>query len=166
VREREVALEAYQHQDLPFEKLVEVLRPDRDPHRSPLFQVKFVFQNAPLGSLDLEGLLLTTLPVEAGATQFDLHLVLWEEGIGMAGQLSYDDGLFAPDEAERMVVHFLTLLEGLTADLDAPISSVRHLSKDESIGLNLSDFPNADLTQKDFDTLVMQLNEIQGLNDV
>ncbi len=164
-REREVALGAYQHQDVPFEKLVEILRPDRDLHRFPLFQVKFVFQNAPLGSLDLGGLLLTPLPVETGATQFDLHLVMWEEESGLAGQLSYDDRLFAPDTAERMVAHFLTLLEGLIADPGAPISSVRHLAKDESVGLNLSDFPNADLTEKDFDALVMQLNEMQGLSE-
>ena len=67
-----MALGAYAHQDLPFEKLVEELQPERDMSRSPLFQVMFAVQNAPSSALELPGLTLSTLPVGTAAAKFDL----------------------------------------------------------------------------------------------
>ena len=82
-RVREVALGAYEHQDVPFEKLVEQLKPERNLSHSPLFQVVFALQNAPAAPLKLEGLTATALAVDNGTAKFDLTLSLQEE----AGEL-------------------------------------------------------------------------------
>src|ERR1051326_5879968 len=71
-RVRETTLAAYAHQDLPFEKLVEELQPERDLSRNPIFQVMFALQNAPLGELELPGLTLQEQEIESNTTRFDL----------------------------------------------------------------------------------------------
>src|SRR5262249_49773521 len=77
-RTRQIVLEAYEHQDVPFEKVVEVLRLERDMSRSPLFQVKLVFQNTPRGMLQLPGLRLEELDLELGTTRLDLIFYMRE----------------------------------------------------------------------------------------
>ncbi|MGH8059783.1 MAG: condensation domain-containing protein, partial [Candidatus Entotheonellia bacterium] len=84
-RVREVALGAYAHQDLPFEKLVEELQPDRDLSSTPVFQVMFILQNAPRRPLELPGLSLTPLDVDAGTAKFDLTLSVTEVDDGLQG---------------------------------------------------------------------------------
>ncbi len=133
-RVREVALEAYEHQDLPFEKLVEELDPDRDLSRNPLFQVAFALQNAPMQPLELPGLMLEPAPLESGSIRFDLEVHLWESAHGLrslwrseeglSGFISYSTNLFDRDRINRLVGHFQTLLEGIVNNPDARLSDL------------------------------------------
>ena len=86
-RVREVALGAYAHQDLPFEKLVEELQPERTLSHSPLFQVMFVLQNAPSRDLEVLGLSLDFMPIESRTAKFDLLLSMSENACGLKGIL-------------------------------------------------------------------------------
>ncbi|HSS78404.1 MAG TPA: amino acid adenylation domain-containing protein, partial [Thermoanaerobaculia bacterium] len=124
---RETTLNAYAHQDLPFEKLVEELQPERDLSRSPFFQVALVLQNAPLAPLTLPELELAPEETPAGTSKFDLSLILTEEpgeGAGFGGWLEYRTDLFESVTIARLLGHFTTLLEGLTS---APAMSVEEL---------------------------------------
>lgn len=114
-RVRAVALAAFAHQDLPFEKLVEELQPERDLSRSPLFQVMFVFQHAPTSSLKLEGLTLSPLPVENKTAKFNLTLSLEQSPQGLMALWEYNTDLFDASTIERMAGHFQILLEGIVA---------------------------------------------------
>ncbi|MBI4524352.1 MAG: hypothetical protein HY695_11140 [Deltaproteobacteria bacterium] len=89
-RVREVALGGYAHQDLPFERLVEELQPERAPGWTPLFQVMFVLQNAPIESLKLVGLSVSPLNVDSETAKFDVNLSMWEEAEGLRGSLEYN----------------------------------------------------------------------------
>jgi len=115
-RVREVTLEAHAHQDLPFEKLVEVLQPERDLSHNPLFQVMFAFQNAPMEALVLPGLTVVPLEVESKAAQFDVTLSMEETGQGLKGVVEYNTDLFDGVTIERMIGHFETLLEGVVVN--------------------------------------------------
>jgi len=126
-------LDAYEHQHLPFEKLVEELQLPRDISRSPLFQVMFVLQNAPTRqALQLTGLTLTPLMLDPGTTQFDLSCHMWEEGEELFGLFEYNTDLFEHATIERMQGHFQILLEGIVADpshihkISVFISCLRH----------------------------------------
>jgi amino acid adenylation domain-containing protein len=107
------ALGAFEHQDVPFEKLVEVLQPARDPSRAPLFQVTFTLQNTPPVRLELPGLTLGMLETELETVKFDLSLLLEETPEGLGGALNYNTDLFDASTAERMVGHYRTLLEAI-----------------------------------------------------
>src|SRR5206468_1550367 len=114
---RATALEAFAHQDLPFEKLVEELQPRRDPSRTPLFQVLFTLQNAGGEALELPG--LTLQPVEAagvGPAKFDLTLSFAEAPEGIAGAWGYNRDLFDGATIARMAEHFATLVGALTGE--------------------------------------------------
>lgn len=140
-RVRNVALAAYEHQDLPFEKLVEELDPDRDLSRNPLFQVAFALQNAPMQPLELPGLTLEPVPLESGSTRFDLEVHLWEpaHGLsrlwqsqeGLSGFISYSTNLFDRDRIARLVGHFQTLLAGIVANPNARLSDLPLLTPPE-----------------------------------
>ena len=93
-RVREVALGAYAHQDIPFEKLVEELHPERNLSYSPLFQVMFVLQNAPSTAWEFEGLTLRSFAVDSETAKFDLTLSMREEAGGLRGSLQYNTDLF------------------------------------------------------------------------
>jgi amino acid adenylation domain-containing protein len=110
---RKVALEAYTHQDIPFEQLVEELNPERNLSNSPLFQVMFALQNVPMSDLELSGLQITPLESENKVAQFDLSLALEETAEGLVGELEYDTDLFTTAFIERMTGHLLMLLTGL-----------------------------------------------------
>lgn len=114
-RVREVALEAYAHQDVPFEKLVEALRPDRQLNQTPLFQVLFVLQNAPLPPLELPGLVLEPLAITTETTKFDLALFLQETEQGIAGIWRYSTALFPPDLIEQMTQRLDSFLNQIVA---------------------------------------------------
>jgi non-ribosomal peptide synthetase component F len=114
-RVREMAMGAYAHQDLPFEKLVEEVHPERHLSHSPLFQVLFAFQNVPRQPLDFPGLELSAVDVEQGTAKFDLSWSLWEEAGGLTGSLEYNTDLFAAPTITRMVGHLQTLLAGIVA---------------------------------------------------
>jgi amino acid adenylation domain-containing protein len=121
-RVREVALGAYTHQDLPFEKLVEELQPERDFGRSPLFQVKLIMQNAPLGELELHGLKLEPFGDRTPVTRFDLTFSMIDRKDGLFGSIEYSTDLFDAATVERMAEHFVVLLEGIVANSDDEIA--------------------------------------------
>ncbi|HEX7242084.1 MAG TPA: condensation domain-containing protein, partial [Longimicrobiaceae bacterium] len=130
-RVRETTLGAFAHQDLPFERLVEELRPGRDLSRNPLFQVLFVLQNTPTGALDAGELRISVEPVESTASKFDLTLALEERGGALAGTLEYAAELFDPATVERMTAHFGALLEAVTADPGRRLSALSFLTPEE-----------------------------------
>ena len=113
---REKTLEAYAHQDVPFEKLVEELHPERDLARTPLFQVMFVLQNAPQTELQIPGLTLSGMNIESNAAKFDLMLMMAEEhGLLHAG-LSYRSGWFSENSMRRLLSHWENLLTGIVTN--------------------------------------------------
>ncbi|HXO20594.1 MAG TPA: amino acid adenylation domain-containing protein [Thermoanaerobaculia bacterium] len=115
-RERETALGAYAHEDLPFERLVEELRVERSLSHSPIFQVAFAMQNAPEEALDLPGLSLAPLVFGVTTAKFDLTLFLGEAAGALVGTLEYSTDLFDAATLQRMVGHYRVLLEGVIAD--------------------------------------------------
>ncbi|MEP0752182.1 amino acid adenylation domain-containing protein [Trichocoleus sp. Lan] len=130
-RVREVALGAYSHQDLPFEKLVEVLQPDRDLSRNPLFQVLFALRNVPTQTLELPGVSLSLEEMESQTARFDLVLNLSQEAGGLTGVFEYNKELFNASTVQRMAGHFQTLLESIVANSDRSISTLPFLTQPE-----------------------------------
>jgi hypothetical protein len=114
-RVRQVTLEAFAHQDVPLEKLVEALQPERGLSHTPLFQVLFVLQNVPTEPLSLSGLTLTLLEIESGTAKFDLTLVMAETAQGLQGMWEYNRDLFDATTIARMARHFQTLLERIVS---------------------------------------------------
>ncbi|HEX8276905.1 MAG TPA: amino acid adenylation domain-containing protein [Longimicrobiaceae bacterium] len=130
-RVRETTLGAYAHQDLPFERLVEELQPERDLSRNPLFQVLFALQNAPEEHLELAGLKLTWQWVDSTTAKFDLMLWTHEERGEIVLLLEYATDLFRASTVERMRDHLVTLLDGILAAPDAPLSALPLLAPAE-----------------------------------
>jgi len=130
-RVREMALDAFAHQDLPFESLVEQLNPVRDLSHSPLFQVLFVLQNAPGGELALPGLSLTPFEVQTGLTHFELTLSMSEEDGKLIASWEYSTDLFDEPTIRRMAEHFEVLLTHAVADPGRRIADLPLLSETE-----------------------------------
>src|SRR5215510_8308606 len=128
---RETALDAFEHQDLPFEKLVEELQPERTLSHSPLFQVMFHLQNAVTESLSLSGLSMSHLEVESKTAKFDLSLSMAESEEGLIGTLNYNSDLFDAASVQRMAGHFERLLEAAVANPDEQVSRLQMLSEAE-----------------------------------
>ncbi|HEX8148206.1 MAG TPA: condensation domain-containing protein, partial [Pyrinomonadaceae bacterium] len=131
-RVRETTLGAYAHQDVPFEKLVEELHPERGLSHTPLFQAALVFQNVPRRALDLEGLRLEGLDAEAGATKFDLTLVAGESAESVAATFVYSTDIFEAKTVESMAERLLNLLRGAADEPDAEVGALARTPKDES----------------------------------
>src|SRR5262249_29261715 len=117
-RVREVAWGAYQHQELPFEKLVAELQPDRNLGRNPLFQIAFAFQNVPRQNVALPGLAVSHVEADSRTTKFDLALFMWEESHGLQGRIQYSTARFRGDTIERLLGHFETMLLGIVTSPD------------------------------------------------
>ncbi len=139
-RVKEVALGAYSHQDLPFEKLVEELHPERNLSQNPLFQVVFALQNAPIEVLELPGLTLKPQQFDTSTTRFDLEFHLWEPSSNhlwseasdnICGLVVYSTDLFDRSTITRLIEHFQTLLESIVANPDEEISELPLLSEAE-----------------------------------
>ncbi len=149
-RVKEVALGAYAHQDLPFEKLVEELHPDRALNQNPLFQVAFALQNAPAQPLELPELTLSPQQLEVQTARFDLEFHLWERSPnssgssesrsnklwvdtseGISGMVIYSADLFDEATISRMIRHFQTLLESIVENPDQRIAHLQYLSDEE-----------------------------------
>ncbi len=124
-------LEAYDHQDLPFEKLVEALQPERDLSHSPLFQVKFRLENAPQETLSLPGLTFKRLSQSVTTAKLDLSVDLYETPEGIVGGFEYNCDLFKAEMIQRMVVHFQTLLASIVAFPEQPLCELPMLTADE-----------------------------------
>jgi len=131
-RVREIALDAFSHQDLPFEKLVEELRPERDLSRNPLFQIMFAFQNAPMEMPHFPGLTVHSVPIESGVARFDLTLSMQEGETGLSGVVEYNTDLFDSVTIARLVDHLKELLKGITADPNKRLSELPLLTPEET----------------------------------
>ncbi|MBO4206241.1 non-ribosomal peptide synthetase [Micromonospora echinofusca] len=124
-------LDAYAHPDLPFEQLVDALKPERDTSYSPLFQVMLVLQNIPRGRLDLPDLALRPLPSSTGAAKFDLSVEVVEEADTLHVTFEYDTDLFDAATVARMADHFVRLLAQVAADPSVPVGDLRLLGPAE-----------------------------------
>ncbi len=130
-RVREVTLGAYAHQDLPFEKLVEALQPERDLSRAPYFQVMLVLQNTPDQEIRLPNLVVETERVETDTAAFDLTVTLSQQEDGIAGSMEFNSDLFDSDSIDRLSRQFVVLLDAATADPDQKLLQLPLLSPDE-----------------------------------
>jgi amino acid adenylation domain-containing protein len=130
-RVREMTVEAFQHQDLPFERLLEELQPERSLSRNPLFQVTFVLQTAPRSELQAPGLTFSPLDIDAGTVQLDLTLQVGETAEGLGGWLEYDTDLFQQPTIERQCRHFHNLLAAVARDPDLRLRELPLLSPAE-----------------------------------
>ncbi|TBR56985.1 non-ribosomal peptide synthetase [Westiellopsis prolifica IICB1] len=131
VRVRQMALAAYNHQDLPFEKLVEALQPERNLSHHPLFQVMFVLQKTPLEPLELPGLTLTPLDLNNTTSKFDVTLSMVEIESGLTGTWEYNSDLFDATTIHRMIGHFQTLLEAIVANPQLQVSELSLITEAE-----------------------------------
>ncbi|MEA2693436.1 MAG: hypothetical protein QOJ16_2823, partial [Acidobacteriota bacterium] len=131
-RVRQTTLAAYSHQDLPFEKVVEVLAPERDAGRTPLFQVLFTLQNMPRKTIELPGLLLAGMELEWESAKFDLSLSLTETADGLVGGWSYSKDLFEAATVVLLTERLASLLEGSATDPERRLSELPLLGAAES----------------------------------
>ncbi|MEA2602726.1 MAG: hypothetical protein QOF89_3718 [Acidobacteriota bacterium] len=129
-RVKTMALESYEHQDVPFEKLVEELKPERDPSRNPLFQVTFQLLQFPAGSAPSRGA-ARSLDVDCGTAGFDLSFDLWEEPDGLGGRIEHSTDLFEPATIERMGAHFCALLDRVATEPDLRLAEIGLATADE-----------------------------------
>ncbi|HEX8275905.1 MAG TPA: amino acid adenylation domain-containing protein, partial [Longimicrobiaceae bacterium] len=124
-RARTAALEAFAHQDVPFERLVEEVQPERDLSRNPLFQVMLAPQETTPERVELPGATLSPEPLDSGASIVDLTLYTWERGGGgLAAALEYAADLFDLDTARRMAAHLVQALRAVVANPDLPVAEV------------------------------------------
>ena len=130
-RVRAVTLEAYENQDLPFEKLVEDLAPERDMNRSPLFQVKFVLQNAETEPLRLDGLALSLFEPGSDKIKLYMNLIMLETASGLSGTLKYSTDLFEPETAKHLVDHLELALKVAVVDIERRIGDISLLTESE-----------------------------------
>ncbi|MDJ1168163.1 amino acid adenylation domain-containing protein [Roseofilum sp. BLCC_M154] len=128
---RQTCLDAYAHQDVPFEQLVEALQPERSLSHSPIFQVIFALQNAPMKPLELPEISFNWLQMESAKAKFDLTLSMEEAEAGLIGYWEYNRDLFDAATIRRMMGHFQTLLEGILANPKAPVSELPLLTEPE-----------------------------------
>ncbi|OUL31349.1 non-ribosomal peptide synthetase [Nostoc sp. 106C] len=172
-RLRDVTLGAYSHQDLPFEKLVEELHPERNLSHHPLFQVVFGFQNAPMSALELPGLEPSFINIDIKKTRFDLEMHLWkcfenfrslwgakwQLSEGIRGVIVYNSDLFEQATITRMLGHFKMLLSSIVTNPEQAIAHLPLLSKQEQHQL----FIEWNNTQADYpqDKLIHQLFQQQ-----
>jgi amino acid adenylation domain-containing protein len=134
-RLRQAALEAFEHQDLPFEKLVEELRPQRDPSRPPLVQVVLTLQNTPAAALSAGGLRLEPAPPAGRTAKLDLSLSLEEADGGLAGSLTYSTDLFDAPMMRRFATCFVTLAAAACASPRRRLSDLPLLTEGETAQL-------------------------------
>lgn len=130
-RVRETCLQAYAHQELPFEQLVEALQPERHANYNPLFQVMFILQNAGETALQLPGLRVEAVAEHAGSAKFDLTLSLSESERAFEGVLEYNSELFERSTIERLERHFLSILQAMVTAPDRRVTEISFLTPQE-----------------------------------
>jgi amino acid adenylation domain-containing protein/FkbM family methyltransferase len=136
-RVREIALGAYAHQDLPFDKLVEELQPERSLNHSPLFRVVLVVENTPEAVLELPGLTFSSLQFDFDVVRFDLTLMVSETAGSVRGYWGYSADLFDEATIEQIHKHFVTLLRSIVSNPEARLRDLEMLTNDEK---QLQDF--------------------------
>ncbi|MBV9774950.1 MAG: amino acid adenylation domain-containing protein, partial [Gemmatimonadetes bacterium] len=130
-RVRDATLEAQAHQDVPFERLVEEIQPERGAQRTPFFQSLLALQHRSHGVAAAGPLRVEALPERREPAKFDLKLELRDQGTGIQGSLMYRRDLWEATTVERMVGHFQALLEGMAADPERRLSELELLGEDE-----------------------------------
>ncbi len=130
-RVKEVALQAYDNQELPFEKLVEEIEHGRDMSRAPVFQSIFILETAPPPPPAMQGLELEVMEFDPPTAKNDLILILADEARGLKAKLEYRTDLFTKATADRFLRHYETLLQSIVADPDQPIGRLAILPEDE-----------------------------------
>ncbi|MCB0168065.1 MAG: amino acid adenylation domain-containing protein, partial [Anaerolineae bacterium] len=128
---RQMTQNAYEHQDVPFEMLVETLQIKRSLSHTPLFQVMFDFQNAPRPPLEISGLTLTDLDLNIPIAMFDMTLMMWEDEGRLVGDWEYNTDLFEAATIERMADHFQTMLTNIVANPMQSIARIPLLTEPE-----------------------------------
>src|SRR6185437_9793160 len=128
---RKTALDAYQHQDVPFERLVEALAPERSLNKTPVFQVVFALQNAPMGRQQLPGLEVERIAGDELMVRFDLELHVFEFENEMGFYWLYNQGLFDHARMEQMSRHYVELLEDAAANPGKPLYALDFLNQEE-----------------------------------
>ncbi|MCP6760233.1 MAG: amino acid adenylation domain-containing protein [Fischerella sp. CENA71] len=152
-RVREVTLNAYAHQDLPFEMLVEELQPERDLSRNPLYEVMFVLQNTPTSVQEVSGLTLRTLEFDSGTAQLDIFLSMFESQEGLTGCLEYNTDIFDVTTISQFLNHFQTLLANIIANPEQRICNLSLLNYSEKeqllfkLNQTSADYQNVTLNQ-------------------
>ena len=134
-RVREVTLGAYAHQDLPFEKLVEELQPERSLSHAPIFQVMFVLQHLSPEEAQLTELELKVIEEQGQVAKFDLTLSVTETAQGLIGSIEYSTDLFQPETIRRMAGHYESLLQGIVSNAERRLSELPLLTEDEQQAL-------------------------------
>ncbi|WP_163340981.1 non-ribosomal peptide synthetase [Desulfopila sp. IMCC35008] len=124
-------IEDFTHQELPFEKLVETLVPERDLRNSPLFQVTFALQNTPTSELQLDSLHIEPMLLEQNTSKFDLSLLMQENGSRITGVFEYNSDIFEPDTVERFGCHFQRLLQQIVELPETELKNLQLISKQE-----------------------------------
>lgn len=159
-RVREVALNAYANQDLPFEMIVEELKPERDLSHNPLFQVTFQLLNMPPQAGPVPDAGLETLEINKRTSSFDLAITLWEGPEGITGRVEYSTDLFNGSTIEGLTAHFVTLLEGVATGPGQRLSQLPLLTRREEEQIlfewnnTSAPFPHAALIQQLFEAVV------------
>ena len=131
---RKTTLEAYAHQEVPFEKIVDALVKERDMSRSPLFDVMFVLQNnAQPDSLEngLSGLSVSFERNQDNTSKFDLSVTLQEHPGGISGSITYNSDLYDPETIQRMLAHYERLLQAVVSDQNLPVNELQMISQAE-----------------------------------
>jgi amino acid adenylation domain-containing protein len=119
------------HHSIGFDSLVEIIKPKRDFGHAPVFQVMFAFENYSMQAQSAKGTSMRFLPVDRGATEFDLSLYMWPEQEGLACMFEYSVDLFDHDTIERMAAHFANIAMAVAANADTPNCSIPMLSQNE-----------------------------------
>ncbi|RKH66938.1 non-ribosomal peptide synthetase [Corallococcus aberystwythensis] len=130
-RVRKTCLDAYAHQEVPFEQLVDALQPERDLSRPPLFQVFFTLQHSAVPALELEGLKTSELDFEPGVARMDLTVFLRETPEGLVGLWEYSTDLFDAATVARFAEHYTRLLEAAVAEPERPVATLPLLTEME-----------------------------------
>nr|AGH69808.1 non-ribosomal peptide synthase [Nostoc sp. 'Peltigera membranacea cyanobiont'] len=154
-----LALDAYAHQNAPFEQVVEALKPERSLGYNPLFQVMFTLDNLSVDTFELPGIKLTPEPIERGIAQFDLSLSIQQTQKGLTGSWEYNSDLFKPNTIARMTGHFQILLEAIVANPDQRVGELCLLTESEKYQL-LVEWNNT-TKEYSFDKCIHELFEEQ-----
>ncbi len=167
-RVRAVALGAYAHQDLPLERLMEELQPERALSHQPLFQVAFVLQNAPAETQRLPDLTLEPLEINSGTAKFDLTLSMMDTADGLVGLLEYSTDLFEATTIRRLAGHFENLVAGIATAPHQPLASLPLLTPDErhqllTINRTATDYPKDACIQQCFEQQALATPEATAL---
>jgi len=131
-RIRRNTLEAFAHQDLPFENLVEILQPERDMSHAPVFQVMFVMQNMPLQNMELSDVRLEAIEAKQKIAKYDLSLIAMETAQGLFAEFEYNTDLFHEQTIERLHSHLQKLLHEIVDTPNVPVSRLQLLPEEEA----------------------------------